>query len=33
MVLAGTAAAPRFARLALDLPSVWIFDHWGWCAL
>jgi N-acetyl-1-D-myo-inositol-2-amino-2-deoxy-alpha-D-glucopyranoside deacetylase len=31
--LAGTAASPRFARLALDLPSVWIFDHWGWCAL
>lgn len=27
------AAAPCFARLALDLPSVWIFDHWGWCAL
>jgi Uncharacterized proteins, LmbE homologs len=32
-VLAGTAATPRFARLALDLPSVWIFDHWGWCLL
>ena len=22
---------PRFARLALDVPSPWIFDHWGWC--
>ncbi|MFI4959095.1 MAG: PIG-L deacetylase family protein [Lysobacterales bacterium] len=32
-VPADAAAAPRFARLALDLPSVWIFDHWGWCAL
>lgn len=31
--LPAAAAAPRFARLALDLPSVWIFDHWGWCAL
>ncbi len=24
------AAGPRFARLALNLPSLWIFDHWGW---
>lgn len=32
-VLAGTASTPHFARLALDLPSVWIFDHWGWCLL
>jgi N-acetyl-1-D-myo-inositol-2-amino-2-deoxy-alpha-D-glucopyranoside deacetylase len=24
---------PRFAKLALDLPSLWIFDHWGWCEL
>jgi N-acetyl-1-D-myo-inositol-2-amino-2-deoxy-alpha-D-glucopyranoside deacetylase len=24
---------PRFARLASDLPSLWIFDHWGWCEL
>jgi N-acetyl-1-D-myo-inositol-2-amino-2-deoxy-alpha-D-glucopyranoside deacetylase len=31
--LAGTAGTPRFARLALDLPSVWIFDYWGWFAL
>jgi N-acetyl-1-D-myo-inositol-2-amino-2-deoxy-alpha-D-glucopyranoside deacetylase len=23
----------RFARLASDLPSLWIFDHWGWCEL
>lgn len=22
---------PLFARLALTLPSLWIFDHWGWC--
>ncbi|MDE2308178.1 MAG: PIG-L family deacetylase [Xanthomonadaceae bacterium] len=21
---------PRFARLAWDLHSVWVFDHWGW---
>ncbi len=26
------AALPlRFARLALPVPSPWIFDHWGWC--
>jgi len=31
--LAGTAGTPCFARLALDLPTVWIFDHWGWCLL
>jgi N-acetyl-1-D-myo-inositol-2-amino-2-deoxy-alpha-D-glucopyranoside deacetylase len=30
---AGATEGPRFARLALDLPSLWIFDHWGWCAL
>ena len=23
-------AGPRFARLACALPSLWIFDHWGW---
>jgi LmbE family N-acetylglucosaminyl deacetylase len=22
---------PLFARLALTLPSLWIFDRWGWC--
>lgn len=22
---------PRFAKLHADLPSLWIFDHWGWC--
>ena len=22
---------PCFARLALQVPSPWIFDHWGWC--
>jgi LmbE family N-acetylglucosaminyl deacetylase len=25
--------APRFAHLALAIPSPWIFDHWGWCEL
>jgi len=30
---ADTAGTPRFARLALAMPSVWIFDHWGWCLL
>ncbi len=24
---------PRFARLACALPSLWIFDRWGWCEL
>lgn len=24
---------PQFARLALALPSPWIFDRWGWCRL
>jgi N-acetyl-1-D-myo-inositol-2-amino-2-deoxy-alpha-D-glucopyranoside deacetylase len=24
---------PRFAKLAWDPPSPWIFDHWGWCEL
>ena len=24
---------PCFARLHLDWPSPWIFDHWGWCRL
>ncbi|MEO8998474.1 MAG: PIG-L family deacetylase [Rhodanobacter sp.] len=32
-LLAETAGTPRFARLALALPTVWIFDHWGWCLL
>ena len=27
------AATPCFAKLQLDLPLVWIFDHWGWCEL
>jgi LmbE family N-acetylglucosaminyl deacetylase len=22
---------PVFAKLHLDWPSPWIFDHWGWC--
>lgn len=29
----GAPACPSFARLAFTLPSLWIFDHWGWCAL
>jgi N-acetyl-1-D-myo-inositol-2-amino-2-deoxy-alpha-D-glucopyranoside deacetylase len=24
---------PRFAKLAWGLPSLWIFDHWGWCEI
>jgi N-acetyl-1-D-myo-inositol-2-amino-2-deoxy-alpha-D-glucopyranoside deacetylase len=24
---------PRFARLACAIPSLWIFDRWGWCEL
>lgn len=28
-----TADVPRYARLSLNLPSPWIFDHWGWCRL
>jgi len=24
------AAGPRFVRLACSLPSLWIFDRWGW---
>ncbi|HKT28196.1 PIG-L deacetylase family protein [Dyella sp.] len=24
-------AGPTFAKLHLDWPSPWIFDHWGWC--
>ena len=23
----------RFAKLTCDLPSLWIFDYWGWCEL
>ncbi|MEO5811608.1 MAG: PIG-L family deacetylase [Rhodanobacter sp.] len=30
---AGRGGGPRFARLELQLPSPWIFDHWGWCEL
>lgn len=30
---ADMAGAPSFARLALALPTVWIFDRWGWCVL
>ena len=32
--MAGLASGdPCFARLHLDWPSPWIFDHWGWCRL
>ncbi|PWK89952.1 PIG-L deacetylase family protein [Fulvimonas soli] len=27
---AAAGQGPRFAKLHLDLPSPWIFDHWGW---
>lgn len=27
------AGGPRFARLACALPSLWIFDRWGWCEI
>ena len=26
-------ATPCFVKLAWGLPSLWIFDHWGWCEL
>jgi LmbE family N-acetylglucosaminyl deacetylase len=31
--LESASPGPRFARLHLDWPSPWIFDHWGWCRL
>ena len=27
------APGPRFAKLHSGLPSLWIFDRWGWCEL
>lgn len=27
------SGGPCFAKLHLDWPSPWIFDHWGWCRL
>ncbi|MDQ6647936.1 MAG: PIG-L family deacetylase [Pseudomonadota bacterium] len=30
---AGVAGSPAFAKLAWDLHTLWIFDHWGWCEL
>lgn len=33
LACAGRSPGPRFARLALQLPSPWIFDYWGWCEL
>jgi len=29
-LLAPRVEGPRFVRLHLELPSPWIFDHWGW---
>lgn len=31
--LVGMNADVRFVKLTLRIPSPWIFDHWGWCAL
>lgn len=31
--VSATDVAPGFAKLQLALPSLWIFDHWGWCEL
>lgn len=31
LALEPRTAGPRFAKLHADLPSPWIFDHWGWC--
>ncbi|QAU23882.1 PIG-L family deacetylase [Dyella sp. M7H15-1] len=28
-----SVSGPAFAKLHLDWPSPWIFDHWGWQAL
>ncbi|RDS80510.1 PIG-L family deacetylase [Dyella monticola] len=28
-----SGAGPIFAKLHLDWPSPWIFDHWGWCEI
>jgi len=33
LALPAVATGPRFARLASNLPTPWIFDHWGWCEL
>ncbi len=30
---AATQSGPRFVQLQLQLPTPWIFDHWGWCEL
>ncbi|MEP7186715.1 MAG: PIG-L family deacetylase [Rhodanobacter sp.] len=30
---AGAASSPIFTKLAWDLHTFWIFDHWGWCEL
>lgn len=29
--LEGVGETPAFAKLYLNWPSPWIFDHWGWC--
>ncbi|HWU75940.1 MAG TPA: PIG-L family deacetylase [Rhodanobacter sp.] len=31
--LPAPTGVPQFARVALTLPSPWIFDGWGWCWL
>ena len=28
-----SAPGPRFVKLHTELPSLWIFDRWGWCEL
>ena len=33
MVPVSGAGLPRFAHLGLQVPSPWIFEHWGWCEL
>lgn len=30
---AAGSARPCFVRLWLDLRTLWIFDHWGWCRM
>lgn len=32
-ILADASVGLRFVKLTLHLPTPWIFDRWGWCAL
>jgi len=32
-LLPEAAPGPRFVKLHCELPSLWIFDRWGWCEL